>query len=122
MRWATTLCELRRSFATDTVVHLTMSFPRLYNERENFWNLVTDVLPVEISASLHAKSDVELTDILLGAKSELQQMEELYVEFVIIVSSYIGKIAKMCCSYENVEASCPPSSASSAGDAGGGGG
>ncbi len=67
------LCCYCGLFFNDIYFHVAMACYKCYDERENYWQQIMDVLPVEFSVSLFNKPDDEMYCAMLGGNSEALQ-------------------------------------------------
>lgn len=70
------LCEHCGALFRDYLVHYVAVCPKFNEQRDQFWNFVTNNFSVQLSAGLFNLEDDQLVNILLGAPCHIAELAD----------------------------------------------
>ena len=90
-------CTMCDNDADDIIAHIGMSCQHYLQERNSFFDIIVNILPVELSVSFFDQSDSEVltcvsyADLPTGLHIQKCINDELLVELILNVCEYINR-------------------------------
>ena len=86
-------CNMCDSDVDDIILHIVMSCQHYFQERNSLFDIIVNILPVELSVSFFEQSDCEvLTCILVGFTNWVTDInDELWIELMLNMCEYINR-------------------------------